>query len=315
MLTAVVASMMLSVVLPQDPDPRLAQDAPVRLEDIVVEGRTLHDATEDFVTRVGAPARYRGLARWSKNVCPGVVNLRPELAQPIIDRISTVAVDLGLDVGDPGCEPNILIYVTQDADGFTEALVESRPRLYRVGGAGMDLGANAMERFQTSGAAVRWWHVSVPVDGQTGAIASRPPGFCRVGCVVGGSDVFAYAPLTYVFQASRLTTQVVDDLLRVSIVVDVDKINAVTLPQLADYLAFVSMAQTEAAADTSRFDTILNVFEDGGSTAGLTKWDTAYLRGLYATERTRKNAASQVREVSASIVQERRDMDQDGDMP
>ena len=146
----------------------------------------------------------------------------------------------------------------------------------------------------------------------------RIPGQCRGSCggtKAGGSTSQDFAPLTYTFQASRLSTQIVDDLLRVSIVVDVDKISAVTLPQLADYLAFVSMAQTEQTADTSRFDTILNVFDDGGSAAGLTNWDTAYLRGLYATERTRKSAASQVREVSASIVQERRDMDQDSDAP
>ena len=146
LIPAVISALLLaapaqaSVPQAQEPSSAPATD----LEDIVVEGRRLEEVTQDFVREVGAPAGGRGLARWRSGVCVGVANLQNDAAQYIADRVSTVAQDLGLRVGDPGCEPSILIVATQDANAFTPQFVASRPRLFIVGGTGMDRGRDAL---------------------------------------------------------------------------------------------------------------------------------------------------------------------------
>ncbi len=266
---------------PADPD------GVVDLGDISVSGRRLDEATQEFVREVGAPARGRGLARWRNGVCIGVANLRNETAQYIADRDSTVAEDVGLKAGEPGCEPRVLIIAVTDANAFTQAFVERRPRLFIVGGGGMDLGRSGLERFKTNDQPVRWWTVSMPVDADTGLIATRLPG--------------EEAPTVSTF-ASRLTTQIVDDTKRAFVIVDIDKIGGVSLQQLSDYLAMVVLAQVDPNADTSSYSTVLNVFKDPGQTEGLTDWDKAYLEGLYDATRTRINQASHRNEIASSII-------------
>ncbi|MBB5745833.1 hypothetical protein [Brevundimonas variabilis] len=290
MLTAALASLMM-LTTGQDimsvQDPSVPQPPAVDLEDIVVEGRPLEDLTQTFVREVAAPARNRGMARWRDGLCVGVANLQPDMAQYITDRVSTVARDVGLRPGEPGCEPHVLIVATIDASTFTRQFVEARPRLFRVGGSGMDRGAGAFKAFIENDQPVRWWNVSVPVNDETGLIAVRLPG--------------EEAPRNGV-QPSRITTQIVDDTKRSFIIVDVDKTKDVSLEQLADYIAFVALAQVDPEADTSGYATILNVFDDPAQTRTLTNWDRAYLQGLYDTIRRRKNFGAQRTEVVDSIV-------------
>lgn len=290
MLAAALASLMIltsgqDIVSTQDP--AVPQPPAVDLEDIIVEGRPLENLTQTFVREVAAPARNRGMARWRNGLCVGVANLQPELAQYITDRVSTVAQDVGLKPGEPGCEPHVLIIATVDASAFTRQFVEVRPRIFRVGGSGMDRGGNAFEAFVENDQPVRWWNISVPVNDETGLIAIRMPGYG--------------APSVGV-QPSRITTQIVDDTKRAFIIVDVDKTKDVSLEQLADYIAFITLAQVDPEADTSGYATILNVFDDPAQTQTLTNWDRAYLQGLYTTIRRRQNTGAQRTEVVDSIV-------------
>ncbi len=273
------------------------EDQAVRLEDIQVSGRRLDDLIQSFVSEVAAPNRGRGIARWDRSVCVGAVNLRREAAQYLVDRVSTVAEDLGLSPGDPGCTPNLLIVATADGDAFARELVERRRRALRMGGSGMDRGAAALRDFQETSRPVRWWQVSMPVDSETGQRAVRIPGECTNDC----SSPMDYAPTINVSSASRLTTQIVDNIFRAIIVVDVSKIGAVNSEQLADYIAMVSLAQIDPTADTSAYASILNVFNDPSSAPSLTEWDKAYLNGLYDAQRTRQNVRAGKSEIQSSI--------------
>lgn len=117
----------------------------------------------------------------------------------------------------------------------------------------------------------------MPVDSETGRIAVRLPG--DVGA--GGSPS---APVIHVFAASRLNSQIRDDLNKVMIVVDVDRLEGVNLAQLADYLAFISLAQVDPDGETASWDTVLNLFDTPTAVQGLTDWDRAYLTSLYRVQ-------------------------------
>lgn len=281
---------------PQAPAPAVSQD-PVQLEDVVVSGRTLETLIRDFVVEVGEPNRRRGLARWNDRICVGVANLEGEAARYLADRISTVAMDLGLTPGAPGCTPNILIVATDDAGSLAAQLTGQRRRAFRLGGSGMDRGGAALRDFVDTDRPVRWWQMSLPVDSESGDIAVRIPGQCTGDCV----DAMDMAPQIGVASASRLTTQIVDNLIRAIVIVDVDEVGGVSALQLADYIALVSLAQIGPDADTSGYATILNVFDDPAASDSLTDWDIAYLEGLYAAERNHVGEAVGRSEIIDSI--------------
>lgn len=266
-------------LLAQTPDP--VQDpaggAVAQLGDVVVEGRRLRSVVQDFVGEVTAPATSnRGPARWNGPVCIGVVNLRAEVAQYIVDRASDVARELGLTAGEPGCTANVLIIAAADGQAVAEGIVEERRRAFVPGGSGMTRPLSALEDFRTSDAPVRWWHVSTPVDSETGQLATRMPG--------------QEAPQTAVSRASRIRTDIRDDMFRAIIIVDITKVESLTLPQLADYCTLIALAQVDPKAEVASFETILNVFIDP-TISGLTSWDRDYLTALYGIEQNRLGSA------------------------
>jgi hypothetical protein len=273
--------------------------APVDLGEVEVTGRPLDSMIRTFVDEVAAANSRRGLARWDDRICVGVANLRAEPAQFIIDRVSTVAEDLGIMPGEPGCSPNAIIIASDDPDGLARQLTEERRRAFRMGGSGMDRGRSALEGFVASDAPVRWWQVSMPANAETGQRAVRIPGECRDPC----QSVDDFAPSISVFAASRLSTQIVDYIFRTVVILDIDQIGQVSGQQLADYVAMVTLAQIDPEADTSRYASILNVFEAPDTASGLTAWDQAYLRGLYDAERNRRNLRAGRMEIADSIYQ------------
>jgi hypothetical protein len=278
-------------LLAQDPAAQTppAQD-PTALSDVVVEARRLRAVVQDFVGEVSAPAGNRGPARWNGPVCVGVVNLRGEVAQYIVDRTSDVARELGLSAGEPGCAPNILIIAASDGRAVADAIVDTRRGAFRPGGSGMTRSLRALDAFRTSDAPIRWWHVSAPVDSETGALATRLP----------GHD----APTTNVSRASRIRTDIRDDLLKSIIIVDMTKVSGLTLTQLADYCALVALSQVDPDADVSAFDTILNVFADT-DTPGLSSWDMDYLKALYSVEQNSVGASARGGEIVNMMARSR----------
>ena len=269
-----------------------------RVEDIVVLGTPLREQVETFADTVVAPPHGRGPARWSarSGICVGVVNLQRDAAQAMADRVSEVAVDLGLPVGEPGCSPNVLIIATDDAPTLTAALVERSPNAFRPPYSGSSRSRLQLRRFVESDAPVRWWHVSLPVNSETGAVAVRLPG---------------YDPPRTGVMASRLTTVIQNDLRRAYVIIDIDQAEGVTFRQLADYVAMVAFAQIDPDADLSGFPTILNVFDNPFIAVGLTDWDEAYLGSLYGAELNQSNPNAQSGAVAALMFRERRRVEDD----
>ncbi len=293
----------LAVSAFQDPPPPPQDPTVYRLEEIVVEGTRLEERTAEYVREVAAPARGRGPARWRQGVCVGAANFDPEVAQYLVDRVSDVARDLGLSAGQPGCEPSILIVGTVDGASFARDFVEMRPRLFRIGGTGMDRGGAALENFMSSDRPVRWWHVSMPTDSETGQRTVRLPGEMRpMPTVDPRSDALGYAPITRVPVASRIQSSVEDLMIRSFVIIDVDQLNGVSLEQLGDYVAMVALVQVNPDADTGRYETILNLFEDPDSITGLSGWDRAYMDGIYALRPGRISTMAQVQSITQAIV-------------
>jgi hypothetical protein len=259
---------------PQTSPPRTDPSA-TTVDDIDVvgtRGRQLEQLSARFVDQVAAPAPGRGLARWMAPVCVGVVNFRGETGQMIADRVAQTAGDLGVPIKEGDCAPNIFIVGTADGPGLARRMVADNRADFAFNAAGARSSDAALRDFQQSEAPVRWWHVSMPMTvnivENTAGPAVRFPG--------------RSAPFVVVMSRSQNHARRRDDLFRVTVVVDVNRLNGVSMEQLCDYLVMVAFAQVDPRGDTAPFDTVLNLFDAPGSVAGLTDWDRSYLSALYA---------------------------------
>lgn len=294
MLAALLAATVLmgSQVPPQSagvPNP-----TPTDLGEVLVEGRVLRDEAEAFVDAVAAPAVRRGLARWGGRVCIGVANLQSDLSQAVVDHISQIALEQGLRIGDPGCAPNVVIIFATDASALASALVAADLRAFHLGVSGLDRGQRALDAFQTMDAPVRWWHVSMPVIGGTHRRAIRMPGDAGPIFVPGEGLVNKGRPIS-------------DELNKVIIIVDADRLGGANLRQISDYLSMVALAQVDPQGETRNLDTVLNVFADPTGVDGLTAWDRTYLRALYRAPHERIDANDQVGSIARTVRRDRRE--------
>ncbi|MBP8062683.1 MAG: hypothetical protein KAY29_02330 [Brevundimonas sp.] len=308
-MSLIVALAALTLGALQDPvvqEPAALPPPPVpsavgQLDDIVVEG-TLESRVRAFVDEIVAPPKGRFLARWHDRLCPGVVNLDREAAQAVADRIGDLAASLDIDVGRPGCDPNVVVIFTTDAPGLATAMVERKRRIFDHPQLGaFNRGDAALEGFMTSDAPVRWWHLSMPVDPLTGLRTVRLGEDLQEREAVAGDG--------------RLSVSVVDVLYKAIIIVDVDRLGATNFSQVADYIAMVTLAQIEPEADIAGQPTILNVFRQPDVAPGLTEWDRSYLDSLYASISRRRNPGSRTSEVIGLMVRDQRQDPEPADQP
>ena len=283
---AMLMGLALAGASPQEPE------ATTQLGDIVVQGRRVDDQVRRFIDEVAAPSTGRGPARWRNRICVGVANIRGEEARYIADRVSQAARDIGLNPREPGCRPNILIIGASDGAAMARGLVEARPSVFWPGGSGMNRSRAALEAFQRGDRGVRWWHISTPTDSQSGQRAVRMPD---------------EEPLTMNSRigASRLRTAIRNDLSWVVIVLDLAHAEGLNFQQLADYAAMVALAQVDPDADVSGHDSVLGLFA-GAEVQGLTDWDKAYLKALYAADLDQSGTSHQLAELRRLMARDRK---------
>ena len=312
-----IASLILATLLagssaaPQQPPAPAASSAQAaqepeatELDEVVVEGQRVREAAEAYVRSVAAPVRGRKVARWRNSVCVGVGGLQPEAARFMVDRVSDWAHSIGLTIEPPGCKPQIFIVATADGDATARALVLSRPREFRTGVADADQGSTALEAFQTSDRLIRWWHVSLPVNDDTGMPIRRLPGsppFIAPAQMTRPSD---FGPFGMVVQSSRLTDQSRDDMMQAIIVLDTAALDQASFAQITDYIAMVALAQINPDAEPGH-PSILGLFNaDEAQEETLTDWDRAYLRGLYRAQQRSAGGDSNLSSIAAALAQE-----------
>lgn len=283
---AATAALLSVQVLAQEAAPRAEGEQP--LEEIVVRGQRMSEIKDDlrihiddFVNEITALPAGRGFARWQGGVCVGVHNLARDPAQYLVDRISALALEVGLRPGEPGCNPQVVVIFTTDGKETARFIVEERPGVLRPNGeGGQQRGLRAMDEFAESDRAIRWWHLSMPVDARTGNPAIKQGGRSSLGA-------FGGAPFVNVEGPSRIYSGIRDAMQSVIIIVDSTKLTGTTWQQLGDYLAVVSLAQVDLDADPTAYDSILNLFKNPKAYSGLTDWDRSYVHALYDFDQRR----------------------------
>lgn len=297
-MLALTLAASLVLTSPSDAPPQQATSAQediVRLDDIPVMGTAGEALVRRFVTNVAAPTRGRQVARWGHNtpICVGVANVEYEGARYLADRIGEVARELGLMVSADECTPNVQIVATRQPQALARFLHDNRLRSFVPKDSRRSLGRSAFRAFADSDAPIRWWHMSETWSPFGTMSVDRDGVLTRVERVT----------------ASRLIESHSDDLTDVFIIFDPARLSHLSSQQLADHLAFIALAQVRMDADTSAYDSILNVANYPDEIPGLTAWDRAYLAGLYTTQRSQKMAGAARDEIVASITRQSRQLE------
>lgn len=260
------------------------------VDSLVVTARPAPEASaiEAFVATVADETGSKRLGRWDRKVCPGVMGFRPQYAQLILDRIAASAVEIGLEVGEPGCKPNIIIFGTADSDALTRDLVKEYPSAFAKYDDGIRATKASFEAFMASKAPIRWWHVTrrTTADGQQ----------------------YNRGDQVRVRSVGRLSVGTRDDFDRVIIVMDVTRMGRLRMSSLADYIAMVGLAQIDPEAEITGVSSVLNLFSDRAAgvepVAAMTEWDKAYLKGLYGAKRDARRGTDQQEDITRAMARD-----------
>jgi hypothetical protein len=300
----------------------LAQEPTDAPNEIVVHGQRDPAQVRQFVNTVSAQMPVGQLARWNQDICPGVVGANWQQAQIIIDQVARRAMGLGLHVGQTGCAANLTIIVSGDAQNVVQTIYQHR-RVTLINPNNVDgatLGDAALQDFVNTPRAVRWWHIAAKTTDDGHVLTDRRAASINntsAAAVGGTTDASAQDPSSHGVgegmsgmqgvrsNGSRLARATRHDFNSVLIVVDTTRLNGAPLSAVADYIAFVSLAQINPTAGALNFPTILNLFTTQDVSlrpAQMTDWDLDYLDGLYHATRAARNIGQQESEITRRMA-------------
>jgi hypothetical protein len=231
-----------------------------------------------FVYQIAALQNGEGMARWRVPVCPIVAGVSQAAGEFAVKRIAEIARAAAVPVAGHPCRPNLLVFVTPDAKQLFSGMSE-HTRLVTFAGAH----TSVIDEFIRTPRPVRAWY--------------RTDMWTPDGKSLGDTDRFdadAFPPVQP--QTSYTRISVVWGIRRVLLVLDQARLQGVSVGQFADYVAMAGLAQVKLGAPLGDAPTILKLFDGTPQAApdGMSDWDRAFLKSLYATESTSKGQRTQI---------------------
>lgn len=214
---------------------------------------------------VAAQSDEEPLARFEDPVCAGIVGLRRDAAEMMVDRIRADLASFGRRLAPAGdCEPNLVVAVVDSGREFIDRLQQGDGWV-----------------FAELGQADR-----AVVLGETGPARAllRVRARSRDGMPIPRRENLTDLPETGMWMAhSKIYTATRNDIVNALVLFDRSAVRGMTLTQLADYAAFRALTRTLPQTPDTRRDSILSLFDQGGNRpAELTAFDRAYLGQLYS---------------------------------
>ncbi|MEP9358527.1 hypothetical protein [Sphingomonas sp. KR3-1] len=214
------------------------------------------------------------LARFLEPVCPLVLGVPAAKADAIADRLRRDAEGAKVRLGAAGCEPNLVLVIAADADGFI-AMMRKRHSTFFDDLQDVDL------RDAFAKGPVHAWRLIEERD-EDGAPKTAL------------SDSHSSSVFGQPTQAATVNAVVVLDKRVV-----LDK----TIAQIADYVVMRTLAGAHPPRDGAAVNTILTLFDPqaGAPPRAMTEMDARLLAGLYAIEGT-GYATGQAHQISRAMA-------------
>ena len=250
-------------------------------ESVTVTGQAPQTRTEimrGFVRSYVAPSMLTGkLARWATPICPLIIGLQPEEKLAVSERIKKDAKLVGAPVqARQTCRPNVIVAFAMDPQELMTKVIEERWNLARTVFGDIDGPMHARKLSK----------ISSPIQAWYGTTTRDSRGFP-------GSQESPMAPYCgpsskcYVAEASNLNNGIRSVFSTVFVVVDLGKVDGRKIGTIADYVAMLTLSQTDAFATCRNMPSITNLLmqdcDANLKTAALSDADLAFLRGVYKT--------------------------------
>ncbi len=204
-------------------------------------------------------------ARWKTPVCAHVVGMSAAAGKVVEQRIREVAGQVGAPLDQPGCAPNIVVFVTGQQQALLDALRNRNHWLFDSGDLTVRYPAQA-------------WYANILRDDRGTPHLDIPWEIICPECD---------KPPSVPANDTRLRTGIQLQMGTVVILVDSNALAGLTLGSFGDYLALMTLAQTPASARCQPARSIANLFLKDCATdthaTGLSDADQAMLISLYET--------------------------------
>ena len=262
-----------------------AASAQNKTESVTVTGQVPQTRTETmrgFTRSYVAPSMLTGkLARWADPICPLIIGLKPDEKLAVSERIKKDARSVGAPVqARQACRPNITIAFAANPQELMTKIVEEHWNLARTVFGDIDGPMHARKLSKIS-APIQAWYGTTTKDAR-GFPGSQESPYPDVAAFSGPSS------LNYVAKASFLDDGVKSFFSHVFVVVDLGKVTGRELATIADYVAVLSLSQTDTFATCRNMPSVTNLLmpdcAENLKTTALSDADLAFLRGVYKME-------------------------------
>ena len=235
--------------------------------EVVVQGRTQTTQSfakdvEKFVLEEGHTGPLGQISRWAQPICPMTAGLSPGFAEFVNKRIEAIAAR----VGAPGSERcgkgvNVMVVFTTVPDELMADVRRHHEALLGFHGVGETRDLSAFRPPMKS------WHVTM----------TRAPGYLAID-----------TPYTRLpnWGASHTPPPTKSEFAFALVVVDAKLLEGQAIGPVADRIAMLTLSNPAPRDSCGPLPTIMDLLEPNcaadGSTEGLTSYDEAYLKALYA---------------------------------
>jgi hypothetical protein len=243
-------------------------------------------------TYVGSVIRLpfeESLARWTRPICPLVVGLPREENKLIEARLSEIVVAAGARLAKRPCQANFAVIATAQPGAVLKAWYARDWHLFG------EATEHTIDRFIETPQPVSVWYNINSEGADSLSTMVAVPGLTGVPEASGKGPTGV--PVIHNSEASRLVFNAVRAISSVIVTIDSGRVKDLNLHQLADYAAMVGLVEVRPHADVGdTTPTILRLFTTSGEAApaGLTAWDTAFLKALYGTDHKSKTQRDEI---------------------
>jgi hypothetical protein len=242
-----------------------------------------------FVEAHSATSRIDQLSRWAGPVCPQTGGLTAPFDAYVTARVKAVAASVGAPTDKHpnrnfACKPNLLIVFTATPQTLMDDVRKHHPQML-----GFHYAAQA-QRLAIMSHPIQAWYMT---------------GTAPEGGNVEIDDEFHRLPAGSA--GSRLTSRISSQFVGVLVVIDASKIVGHQIGAIADSAAMLSLAHASQVKGCSDLPTILDFLNPDCPAAadppGLSRYDVAYLKGLYSID-PQEHLSAQRSEIGSRILRE-----------
>lgn len=255
---------------------RATADVAPGLPKVTIEGtreKELLRKAEKFVHQTVVVTDWDGpLLRWSAPICPLAAGLPKSTGEYILERISQAARDAAAPLDGRVCNPNLYVIATNDPELLLDEWWTRNWLLFHT-----QHGLPPIRRFIHSRLPIRiWYNTRIGCADGASVTSTGPP------ATLGSISAIGNGPPLCTGVGARIPA-LVESITSAIVVIDLRQTGNITLAQMADYVALISLAQVHLHADHGSEPSILQLFGHTQPPQGMTVWDRNLLYALYNT--------------------------------